>query len=181
MAITFNNGNVKRKTPIKRNTKFFSDEDYGLEMEFASEYMEQDAGQTVVLYQVDYEKTNVNDIYKEADRDKIRFKTPIELTVIYDLQDTEMRAYKEQISKGAYAKPGKLVFSVLLKELEEKKCDIRRGDYIGVQITTDYMIFYTVADDGRMAMTSNKNTIYGRKPFYRTIIGNYVDPVDFQG
>lgn len=181
MAITFDNTNIRRKTPIKRNSKFFSSEDFGLEMEFAMEYMEQDANQTIILYQVDYEKTKVNDIYKEAKKDKIRFKTPVELTVIYDLQDSETKAYRENMSKGVYVKPGKLTFSVLLKELEEKSCDISRGDYIGIQINPEFMIYFTVADDGKMAMTSNKNTLYGKIPFYRTIQCNYIDPSEMNG
>lgn len=177
--ITFDNTNIKRKNPIKRNNKFFSGEDFRLEMEFATEYMEQDANQTVILYQVDYEKTMVNDIYKEAEKQNIRFKTPIEITVIYDLQDSETKAYRENMSKGIYVKPGKLTFSVLLKELEENNCEISRGDYIGVQITPEYMIYFAVADDGKMGMTSNKNTLYGTQPFYRTIICSPVDLNEF--
>lgn len=179
--ITFDNTNIKRKNPIKRNNKFFGGEDYDLEMEFATEYMEQDANQTIILYQVDYEKTQVNSVYNEAEKDRIKFKTPIELTVIYDLQDAETKAYRDNISKGIYVKPGKLVFSVLLKELEENKCDINRGDYIGIVIDETYTIYFTVADDGKMQMTSNKNTIYGKKPYYRTIIGNYIDIGEFSG
>ena len=179
--ITFDNTNVKRKNPIKRNNKFFSGEDFNLEMEFATEYMEQDANQTVILYQVDYEKTKVNDIYKEANKEDIRFKTPVEITVIYDLQDSETKAYRENMSKGIYVKPGKLTFSVLLKELEENSCDISRGDYIGIQINPEFMIYFTVADDGKMAMTSNKNTLYGTQPYYRTVICSPVDMSEFNG
>ena len=36
MALTFDTVNIKRKVTIKRNTKFFSGEDFKLEMEFAS-------------------------------------------------------------------------------------------------------------------------------------------------
>lgn len=181
MGITFDNTNIRRKNPIKRNSKFFSSEDFSLEMEFAREYMEQDANQTIILYQVDYEKTKVNDVYNEADKSNIRFKTPVELTVIYDLEDAETKAYRENMSKGIYVKPGKLTFSVLLSELEEVGCDIARGDYIGIQITPEYMIYFTVADDGKMAMTSNKNTLYGTQPYYRTIRCNYIDTNEFNG
>ena len=181
MPITFDNTNIRRKNPIKRNNKFFSSEDFKLEMEFASEYMEQDANQTVILYQIDYEKTKVNEIYKEAKKENIRFKTPIEITVIYDLQDAETKAYSQNISKGIYVKPGKLVFSVLLKELEENNCDINRGDYIGIMINPENMVYFTVADDGKMAMTSNKNTLYGKIPYYRTIICSPVDLNEFSG
>ena len=50
-------------------------------LNFAKEYIEQDANQTVILYRVDLEKTKVNDIYKEASKDAIRFLPPIELPV----------------------------------------------------------------------------------------------------
>ena len=82
MALQFDNRTAPRKVPIKRNTKFFSGEDFDLELNFAKEYIEQDANQTVILYRVDLEKTKVNDIYKEASKDAIRFLPPIELPVI---------------------------------------------------------------------------------------------------
>lgn len=172
---------IRRKNPIKRNNKFFSGEDYNVQMDFAKEYMEQHANQTIILYQVDLEKTKVDDIYKEARKSDLRFKTPIELTCIYEIQDTQMKAYSETISKGLYAKPGTIIFSVLLEELEENGCDIKRGDYIGVDITPEYRIYFTVTNDGKMGMTANKNTLYGKMPFYVTCEGAYVDETEFNG
>ena len=177
----FDNIPTRKKVPIKRNNKFFSGDDFNLEMHFSKEYMEQDANQTIILYQVDMTQTKVNDIYNEAQKNAIRFKPPVELTCIYDIQDAEVRSYSEQNKKGLYAKPGKLTFSVLLEELEEKKCDIKRGDYIGIQITPEYRIYFTVTNDGKMGMTSNKNTIYGTAPFYRIFEGAYVDETEFNG
>ena len=181
MALTLDTINSKKKIPIKRNTKFFSGEDFNLEMDFSSEYMEQDANQTIILYQVDLEKTKINDVYKEAIKDSIRFKTPIELTCIYDLQDAEMKPYDNKVTKGVYAKPGKLIFSVLTKVLEENNCDINRGDYIGVQISPEQRIYFVVNDDGRVQSFSNKNTLYGTRAFYRTCTANYVDINEFNG
>lgn len=175
MAISFNNNQIRRKNPIKRNNKFFSAEDFSVEMDFATEYMEQDANQTIILYQVDYQKTMVNDIYNEADKNNIRFKTPVELTVIYNIEDAETKAYKESLSKGIYVKPGKLTFGILLKELEENNCDISRGDYIGVAIDEQTILYWTVTNDGKMASSSNKNTLYGTKPYYREITCAPVD------
>lgn len=177
----FDNIPDRKKIPIKRNSKFFSGEDFDLEMDFSREYMEQDANQTIILYQVDMTETKVNDIYNEASKNAIRYKPPVELTCIYDIQDAEVRAYSEQNKKGLYSKPGKLTFSVLLTELEEKKCDIKRGDYIGIQITPEYRIYFTVTNDGKMGMTSNKNTIYGKAPYYRTCEAAYADETEFNG
>lgn len=181
MALKVNTYNGKKKVPIKRNSKFFGEEDFDLEVEFAKEYLEQDANQTVILYRVDLSKTKVNDIYHEAKKDAVSFLTPIELPVIYEVEEGEMKAYNNKIQKGLYAQAGRLTFSVLLATLEEYNCDISRGDYIGVQIDPEHREYYTVTDDGRVNATSNKFSMYGTKPYARTIHCASVDLGEFNG
>lgn len=181
MALEFNKKTSQKKIPIKRNSKFFSGEDFDLELDFAKEYIEQDANQTVILYRVDLNKTKVNDIYKEASKDAIRFLTPIELPVIYEISDAEMKAYGTKLQKGIYAQTGKLTFSVLISTLEEYDCDISRGDYIGVQIDSDHREYFTVTDDGRVGTTANRFTMFGSKPYARKIECASVDLGEFNG
>ena len=181
MALEFNQTKNTNKVPVTRNNKFFGMEDFDLEIGFATEYLEQDANQEIILYQVDYEKTKVNDTYNEASKDAIRFKTPIVLPVIYEISDAETKAYNNKIQTGFYAKTGKLTFSVLLTTLEENHCDISRGDYIGIQIDTEHREYFTVVDDGRVNMTSNKFTLYGTKPYARTIQCASIDASEFNG
>lgn len=160
---------------------FFSKGDFNLEMEIVREYMEHDMNQTVVLFEVDLTKTNVDDIYHEASKKNIRFKPPVELTVRYEISDSEMRSYDKTLNKGMYVKPGILNFTVLSDTLEEVGRDIKRGDYIGVQITPEEMIYFTVFDDGKVASYANSSTLYGIKPFFRNVKCNYVDPAEFEG
>lgn len=181
MALTFNNNTGKKKIPIKRNTKFFSEEDFDLELEFAKEYLEQDANQTIILYRVDLQKTKVNDIYKESTKDAIRFLPPIELPVVYEIDDAELKSYGNKIQKGVYSQVGKLKFSILISTLEEYDCDISRGDYIGVQIDSTHREYFTVVNDGRVGSISNKFTMYGTKPFARTIECASIDANEFNG
>ena len=181
MALTFNNRATEKKVPIKRNTKFFSGEDFDLELDFAKEYIEQDANQTVILYRVDLSKTKVNDVYKEASKDEIRFLTPIELPVVYEISDAEIKAYGTKTQKGLYAQTGKLSFTVLISTLEEYGCDISRGDYIGIQIDSTHREYFSVTDDGRVASTSNKFSLYGTKPYARKIECASVDLGEFNG
>lgn len=169
-----------KKIPIKRNNLFFSREDFDLELDFGREYIEHDANQSVILYEVDLQKTQVDDIYKEAEKGKIRFKTPKEIPVIFELEDEELKTYDKQSIKGYYVKTGKLKFGVYSNTLIEYDCDIKRGDYIGLQITPEHMEFFTVADDGRVNF-SNKKTMYGTVPFYRSIICAPVDDNEFKG
>ena len=144
----------KKKTPIGRNSKFFSPKDAEIQIHYMQEYLEEFANQTVILYQVDFDKTKVDDLYKESKKDAVRFKTPVELPVIYEIAKSEMKSYNSQTMKGIYSKPGKLTFTVLIRTLEEKKCDIN-------------------------AM-SNGFTLYGTIPQYRTIECAYVDPNEFK-
>lgn len=181
MALEFNKSKNTNKVPVTRNNKFFGMEDFDLEVGFATEYLEQDANQEIILYQVDLEKTKVNDTYNEATKDAIRFKTPIVLPVIYEIADAETKAYNSKIQTGYYAKTGKLTFSVLLSTLEENHCDISRGDYIGIQINTEHREYFTVVDDGRVNMTSNKFTMFGTKPYARQIIAVSIDSNEFNG
>lgn len=178
MAIEINN---KKRIPIKRNTKFFSMEDFDLELDFAKEYIEQDANQTIILYRVDLNKTKVNDIYNEAKKDAIRFLTPIELPVVYEISDAELKAYGNKTQKGIYSQTGKLSFTVLISTLEEYNCDISRGDYVGIQIDSTHREYFTVTDDGRVASTANKFTMYGTKPYARKIECASVDLGEFNG
>lgn len=172
---------MNRRNPINRNQMFFSKSDFEMEVELARDYLEQDMNQTIVLFEVDLSKTNTNDIYHEASKKNIRFKPPVELTVRYEITDAEMRSYDKTSNKGLYSKPGVLNFTVLNATLEEVGRDIKRGDYIGVQITPEEMIYYTVFDDGKVASYANSNTLYGVKPFYRQVKCNYIDPAEFEG
>ena len=87
----YDNGENRRKNPITRNSMFMSQSDFDYEMMVGRNYVEQDMGQTVVLYEVDLEETKVNDIYMDAAEGAIRFKSPVELPVVYELEDAELK------------------------------------------------------------------------------------------
>ena len=57
---------------------------------------------------------------------------------------------------------------------------MKRGDYIGLQVTPERMEFFTVVDDGRINY-SNKQSYYGRKPYFRKISAAPVDKNEFNG
>ena len=57
--LQFNTTNIRR-VPINRNNLFYSDESFLFEQQVGKEYIEQDMNQTVVLYEVDLQSTNVD-------------------------------------------------------------------------------------------------------------------------
>lgn len=167
---------IKRKNPINRNNLFFSEDQYNMQLGFSMEYINKVLNQTVVLYEVDRVNTKIDDVYNEAKFDDLVFKTPIELNCMYKLNKGELKTYDQQAIKGYYVKVGKLEFQILQKELEENECDIHRGDYIGLQVTPDHMEFFIVADDGRVNY-DNAHSLYGYKPYYRSIVCTTVSDV----
>lgn len=168
--------NIKRKNPINRNNFFVSPDAINLQIAMGMEYVNKVLNQTVVLYEIDREKTKVNDIYNEAKFNEIVFKTPVELNVMYKLEKPELKTYDQQAIKGYYVKVGQLTFTIYEKELEENGCDINRGDYIGLQVTPDHMEYFIVANDGRVNY-DNAHTMWGTVPYYRSVTCTVVSDI----
>lgn len=166
--------NIKRKNPINRNNLFFSEDEFKLQTSYAMEYLSDIVNQTVVLYEVDRSNMKTDDIYYETNFSDLSFKTPVEITVKYKLDKAELKTYDTQSIKGYYLKVGQLSFSVMEAELEQNNCDIHRGDYIGLQVTPEHMEFFKVADDGRVNY-DNAHTVFGYKPFFRSIVCTTVE------
>lgn len=167
-------------TPVNRNNLFYSEDDFNYETDLVMGYMEEDTNQTVVLYEVDREKTNLSSTYKEVSNGKIRYKMPKEIPCFFEIKDSEIRSYDSRSNTGVYTIGGTLTIWVLVKVLEKYNCDIRRGDYIGVQIDTNRMVYYSVVDDGKLN-TSNTNYIGAYKTAYRVITCAVVDKIEFDG
>lgn len=179
MELEFNYKSTK-KIPINRNNLFYSENDFLFEEEIGKDYIEQDVNQKIVLFQVDLTKTNIDTLYNETKKDEIIFKTPIELPCLYKIDNSELRSYNSQQNNGLYKKTGKLDFTVYEKTLQEFNCDIKIGDYVGVQISETHIEYFVVYDDGKNNY-GNEQTMYGYKPFFRHCYAAPVDKNEFNG
>ena len=168
---------VKRKNPINRNNFFNSPDQFNLQVAMGMEYVNKVINQTIVLYEIDREKTKVNDIYNEANYKDLVFKTPVELNVLYKLDKGELKTYDSEVIKGYYVKVGKLYFTIYEKELEENGCDIKRGDYIGLQVNPEHMEYFIVTNDGRVNY-DNAHTLWGTIPYYRSVECSVVSDIN---
>ncbi|MCK9541938.1 MAG: hypothetical protein M0R03_07910 [Novosphingobium sp.] len=176
-----NTDNMKlKRLPINRNNLFYSKESYDLELEIGKNYIEQDCNQTVILYQVDRQFTNVNSVTFEAKKDEIRFKVPVELHCVYNIESSTNEVYMKNKSGMRFKKTGNLTFSLYQQTLNELECDIKRGDYIGVQIDEQHVEYFVVEDDGKKNY-SNKEYMYGYKNFWRKCIAVPIDINEFRG
>jgi hypothetical protein len=173
------NNNTPRRVPINRNNIFYSDEDFAFDREIGKNYIEQDMNQTVVLYQVDVTKTNADALYGESDAKQISYKTPIEIHCVYEIGEPELKSYDKTKNLGTYMKTGKLTLGVYQETLDELGVDIKKGDYIGVQISQTHMEYFTVSNDGRNNY-DNGHTLFGVAPLYRTVECYPVDTSEFK-
>ena len=172
------NKNIPRRVPINRNNLFYSEDDFAFEREVGKNYVEQDMNQTVVLYQVDLDKTNPDALYGETQANQVVYKAPVEIHCVYEISEPELKSYDKTKNLGTYMKTGKLTIGVYQETLDELGVDIKKGDYIGVQISQTHMEYFTVFNDGRNNY-DNAHTLFGVEPLFRTIEGYQIDKSEF--
>lgn len=169
----------KKIIPITRINKFFSEEDFNLEISMSREAIEGDGNFTVVLYRVDRGLTQYDNIYGEGSKDGIRFFPPVELKVIPIIDAPENKSY-ESNGNLRYLQDGSLTFGVYDAQLNELNVEINYGDYIGYQVKENIIRYYSVVDDGSKNF-DNVHTIMGYKGATRTIKCAPIDNTEFRG
>jgi hypothetical protein len=170
---------VGGKYPITRNSLHFDENMFNLFSEWAQDYTETWINQKVVLYQVDYIRSNTDDLYGETHTDEVRYKSPIELPCRYKIDKSTNEAYMKT-KKARYKKIGNITLSVFEKTFKEYNCDIKYGDLLGVVADEKTLIFFEVVDDGKSNF-SNTETMFGYKRLYRNIKGCTIDESVFNG
>jgi len=169
-----------RRIPINRNNKFFSNEDFNLEIEMGREAIEGDGNFVVILYRVDREMTESDDLYGEAVKDGIRFFPPVELRVIPILAEAENKAYNSGSGSMRYLQDGQLTFGVYDAQLAELDVELSYGDYIGYPVSETEVRYFSVVNDG-VKNYDNSHTIMGYKGAFRTVLCAPVDENEFRG
>jgi hypothetical protein len=169
---------MNNKLPITRLGKFFSQDDFDINIQMGQEYLHGDLNMKLVLYRVDRQKTDNDSVYAEAGMDEIKYFPPIEFNALVKIDEPKNVTYKAGMVR--YNEPGNLTLSVYIKHLQELNIDIRYGDFIGYQDTEDKLRYYTVANDGRVT-SDNKHKMFGYKPHYRTIVCVPAQETEFRG
>lgn len=169
---------MDNKLPITRLSKFFSQDDFDINIQMGQEYLHGDINMKLVLYRVDRQKTDIDDVYGEVGMDEIKFFPPVEINCLVKIEEAKNTSYKNGLVR--YNEPGNLTFSVYIKHLDEMRIDIKYGDYVGYQESETKTRFYTVVNDGKV-VSDNKHKMFGYKPHYRTITCSFVQDNHFRG
>lgn len=169
----------KSTVPITRINKFFSEEDFNLEISMGREAIEGDGNFTVILYRVDREMTEYDNVYGEATADGIRYFPPVELKVIPIMSEPENKSYNGNGSLR-YLQDGQLTFGIYDAQLTELKTEISYGDYIAYPVTETDIRYFSVVNDG-VKNYDNKHTIMGYKGAFRTVVCATIENNEFIG
>lgn len=168
---------AKKKQPINRLGKFFSTDDFELELSMGQEWLHGDMNFSLVLFRIDRGKS-IDDTYGEFGKDEVKFFPPMEFKGYVQIGAPEGKTYSNGLNQ--VIEPGNMTVSFYIKDLEEKGVDIVYGDIIGYYETEDRVRYYEVANDGRVT-SDNKHTYGGVKPFYRTVLCTPVSEDYFNG
>lgn len=169
---------MDNKLPITRLSKFFSKDDFDINIQMGQEYLHGDLNMKLVLYRVDRGSTDIDAVYAEVGRDEIKYFPPVEFNALVKIDEPKNSSYKSGLVR--YSEPGNLTLSVYISHLEQLKIDIRYGDFIGYADSEDSLRFYTVTNDGKVT-SDNKHKMFGYKPHYRTITCVPAQETEFRG
>ena len=73
---------MNNKLPITRLGKFFSQDDFDINIQMGQEYLHGDLNMKLVLYRVDRQKTDNDNVYAEVGMDEIKFFPPVEFNAL---------------------------------------------------------------------------------------------------
>lgn len=169
---------MNNKLPITRLGKFFSQEDFDINIQMGQEYLHGDLNMKFVLYRVDRTKTDTDSIYAEVGKDEIKFFPPIEVNGLVQIAEAKNSTYKAGLVR--YLEPGNLTIKIYLSHLDDLNVKIIYGDFVGYAESEETIRFYQVIDDGRI-QADGKHKMFGYKPHYLTIVCAPVQESEFRG
>jgi len=171
--------NNNKITPITRINRFFSEEDFSLEINMGREAIEGDGNFTVILYRVDRNNSSSDNLYGEAPKDGIKYFPPVELKVVPIIAEAENKTYNSNGSLR-YLQDGQLTFGIYDSQLKELDTEISYGDYIAYPVSETEIRYFSVVNDG-IKNYDNGHTIMGYKGAFRTIVCASIDASEFRG
>lgn len=151
---------------------FFKLDDFNTQVEMGRDFIENVIPAKVFLYRIDRIKTKTHILYNECFANEKVTLPKIELSIKFNIEDSESENIGNSQINIQWSQD--LVFTVYDLELEEKKCDILKGDFISIIGGHNKIVYYEVYDNDKNNI-SNLKTIAGIKSFYRKVRCKYVN------
>ncbi len=166
---------MKKKEQIKdlenqRYGLFMSQNSFDLDIMYGRNFLKSDNAQEVIIHKINITETKVHNLYGQAKTKDKKFMPPVRLSVMVNVEEGKQEYYGGGTGGISRDDSGNISFGVYLKELEEKKIEIDRGDIIEYNMSGLKNRYYEVESANNVTDTTNK-TIGGFKTYWKKIVG----------
>lgn len=156
----------KNKTP--KDYKYYNQKDFDYELSLSREFSDEDAIAIIMLYRVNIVESKVHSLYGEAKNKEKKFLRPIELNITLNMGDTQTNFMNDgTLFNEEYSD---ISFGVYLQELEEKNCEINRGDLFKYFDGEKERWFEVETSEN----IKSNNSLLGFKPMYKKVTAVHV-------
>jgi hypothetical protein len=149
---------------------FMTENSFDLDVMYGRNFLQTDNVQEVIIHKINIIETKVHNLYGQAKSKDKKFMSPVRISVMVNVEEGKQEYYGSNPGGIVRDDTGNISFGVYLKELEEKKLEIDRGDIIEYNMSGQKNRFYEVESANNVTDTSNK-TIGGFKPYFKRVIG----------
>ena len=147
---------------------FMSENSFNLDIAYGRNYLETDNVQEVIIHKVNITKTKTHALYGQSKtKDKVFF-TPVKLKAMVTVEAAQQNYYGDNAGGIVRDDTGNLVFGVYIKELEEKKIELLRGDYVEYNMSGVKNRYYEIQNAENIIDTTEK-TIGGFKSYWKKV------------
>lgn len=164
---------MKKKKQIidledERYGLFMTENSFELDVAYGRNFLQTDNAQYVYLHKINAIETKSHELYGQAKAKDKSFMARVRLNVMVSVDDSNQNYYGD--NQGIVRDDtGNLKFGIYLKELEEKKVDIVRGDIIEYNMSGQKSRYYEV-ENANMISDETQKTIGGFKPYWKEIV-----------
>lgn len=169
---------MKKKKQIidlenQRMGLFMTDNSFDLDVMYGRNYLDTDNAQEVILHKINVVQTKSHSLYGQAKTKDKKFFAPVRLKVMVTIEDGKQEYYGSNPGGISRDDTGSIRFGIYLKELEEKKVEVDRGDIIEYNLSGEKNRYYEVVSANNVS-DETKKTIGGFKSYWKLVVGTPV-------
>ena len=149
---------------------FMTDNSFDLDVMYGRNFLQTDNAQEVIIHKINIIDTKSHSLYGQAKAKDKKFMKPVRISVMVNIDNGQQEYYGAAQGGISRDDTGIISFGVYLKELEEKKIEIDRGDIVEYNMSGEKNRYYEVESANNIT-DETKKTIGGFKPYWKRITG----------
>jgi len=165
---------MKKKKQIidlenQRMGLFMTNNSFDLDVMYGRNFLSTDNAQEVIVHKINIIETKVHNLYGQAKTKDKKFMPPVRISAMVTVEEGKQDYYGSNPGGIVRDDSGNISFGVYLKELEEKKIEIDRGDYIEYNMSGSKNRYYEVESANNVS-DETKKTIGGFKSYWKHVV-----------